>query len=579
MFGISKRVRINKILMLLFIIVTISFVVYRITIHADIYDEIINLSVSYRIAMGDIPFYHCWEAFQSGDVFMAPFIWIYMKIFRTTSGLILYSRIIYLLALLVVAFTCYQILKKHLINELAFLLSYIVLFFELYSLFYLWYDTVSIVFLLLGDNFLLYALESENKLNRSLAYCLAGFLHCCMVFAYPSFMFLAILIAIILFFLNIRWCEETISHSLFVVLLYAMGAFLFVFFFLLFLSLSVGLFNVYETLCIILSTRSANSLSILGIFRDIIVAYISTNQLLIPITVILMVLYFSALKKGKYTPFFLIGMIVLPVFNQVFIEKGPLMGLANYLSYIMLWCPFLYYLINHKNCFDRYFFNIFFLPSILSGILISLTTVYADIGPVKAWQACLPGALASLYYMIKIFSNIEFKCSNVSKLLLCIVIIELLVNSYSYIYLNQPYIRYDNVRVKDGLYWGIKINNGMESWLKIESLVKSYGKECDTVLAGGRLRPIYMISGLKPCVWSVEAPSYELEGNMQWDKAIEYFEYFGEYPDIIFVEPYEIINNDIGEILEDKYTLITSSIIGEFNIVVYKKTLLIEEGL
>ena len=199
---LSKETKAKKIFILLFVIITFVLLIYRISIHADIYDEIINLSISYRVAMGDVPFYNCWEAFQSGDIFMAPFIWLYVKIFKTTSGLILYSRIIYILVLAFLSFACFKMFQKHLDNEKAFLLSYVVLFFELYSLFYLWYDTISVIFLLLGCIFLVFALEMSDKKRKYVSFLLAGIIHCCMAFSYPSFSILAIVIALILFFVK-----------------------------------------------------------------------------------------------------------------------------------------------------------------------------------------------------------------------------------------------------------------------------------------------------------------------------------------------------------------------------------------
>lgn len=566
-----NRIELKKMYKILFIFITFILLIYRISLHADIYDEIINLDISYRIALGDIPFYNCWEAFQSGDVFMAPFLWIYLKVFNTTSGMILYSRLVYVGVLFLVMLLIYMLMKRHLSKEKAFFLSYIVLFFELYSLFYLWYDTVSVITLTIGCVFLVKSLEEKNKFKRSGLLILAGITHCCMAFSYPSFVLLALMMAAILLFLSLKRNDNDWVKSSLDVTCYAIGAIIVILLLLLYILINVDIKNFFETLTIITESRSATGTDILDIFKSMIVAYVSINKYLIPITVILGILYFKVLRKKSYIKYLIVGIIVLPIFNQLFIGENVYMGLANYLSYIMLWCPFLYFLIEEKEIFDVYLFDLFFIPALVTGFLISLTTVYSDIGPVKCWQACLPGALASLYYMIKLGQNLEWKVLKQTEILLHIIVVSLLINSYSYIYLNQPYITKENTRMTDGLYWGIKVNDAMENMLPIQNLVINNVEGCNTILAGSALRSIYLMTDLKPCTWSVEAPAYYVDGVWHWDYALKYFEYFEEYPDIMFLQPYEIENEEIKELLEEKYYLADEAVIGSYNIVVYKK--------
>lgn len=565
-----QRNRLKKLLFYLFIIITTVLLLYRISIHADIYDEIINLGVSYRIALGDIPFYNCWEAFQSGDIFMAPFIWIYIKIFHSTTGLILYCRFIYIAVLTCVSAITYCILKKYIKKSICFQLSYVIIFFNLYSLFYLWYDSVSVIFLLLGNLFLLSGLECVKKLQKLLLFFGAGIIHCCMAFSYPAFAILALGIAIILLGVSYNFYGKSYKQSFYNVFWYAFGALIFIALVLLYLQLTAGLSNVFSTLNLITQTRSANSFSILNILKDIIIAYVSANKYFIPVTIVVGIIYFCVLKNEKCTTLLLFSIIILPAFNQFFVGKNTLMGLANYLSYLALWCPFMYYLINEKRNIDKCMMYIFYIPSILSTILISTTTVYADIGPVKSWQASLPGALASLFFMVTLWKD-RPKGELYSSLSLKLVVLVLLANAFSYIYLNQPYITRENQRMPDGVYWGIKVNNAMESLLPIQNLVVRNRDGCKTVLAGGRLRSIYLMTNMKPCTWSVEVPSYYQDEKYKWDIAIKYFEYFDSYPDIMFIEPYEAEDAEIQDILNERYYLEQEEIIGDYDICIYKK--------
>lgn len=128
----------------------------------------------------------------------------------------------------------------------------------------------------------------------------------------------------------------------------------------------------------------------------------------------------------------------------------------------------------------------------------------------------------------------------------------------------------------DGLYWGIKVNDYMEDIIHLQNTVIVTSENCKTVLASSELRPIYMMTQMRPCVWSVEAPAYYMDEMFHWDYSITYFEYFNSYPDIMYLCDYEIEDNeDILNILEEKYQFIDKEYIMGKNILVYKKLSLV----
>ena len=572
-----RKVSVNEmnkgsILKLLFIVTTFGLLLYRVSLHADHYDEIINLSISYRIALGDIPFYNGWEAFQSGDIFMAPFLWIYIKLFQTTSGMILYARFVYILVLIFLALWCYGAIKRYMGRTNAFFLSYIIVFFQVYSLFYLWYDTVSIIFFCFGVITLLRAFQAETAIKHSCLMILAGVFHCFMAFSYPAFALLAIFLAVIVFYNSYRMNEKSIKSAFFDTFLYGVGAIFFVSVLLIYAQLAIGISDVFDTISIITSSRGTNRSSLLNIISDIVVSYVRVNKFFVPLTIVLGILYFRGLRDRRYRKSFFCALIILPVLNQIFLEKSTVMGLANYLSYLMLWCPFVYFMKKSKKKIDRLIFSFFYLPSVLSAICISLTTVYSEMGPIKCWQTCLMGALATLYFIIDILRSYKHSMKFDWQMLLPqIIVIALLFNAYSYIYLNQQYIRYGDERVADGLFWGIKVNESMAENIELQNLVIANSKGCETVLAGSALRTIYLMTDMRPFVWSVESPAYMKDGQVQWDYAIKYFDYFDEYPDIMFLEEWEIQNDDIQKILKNKYDLTDVVSVCGMDVHIYKK--------
>ena len=113
-----------------FVILTFTLLLYRITLHADVDDEIMNLSIAYRMTKGDIPFYHIQESYQLGAIFLAPFLWFYVKLTGGTTGIVLYSRLIYIAVLAICAILTYRSLQHYLKKGLAFFISYVIVFFE-----------------------------------------------------------------------------------------------------------------------------------------------------------------------------------------------------------------------------------------------------------------------------------------------------------------------------------------------------------------------------------------------------------------------------------------------------------------
>lgn len=463
-------------------------------------------------------------------------------------------------------------MKKYLDSLTAFLLSYVIVFFQLYSLFYLWYDTVSVIFFLLGDILLLNALENSNVMKKKLLFVGAGIAHCYMAFSYPSFILVAVSLGIILFIVSVRVYKVSIKESFLSVFWYGLGACAVILSLVIYFQSHVGLKTVFETFRTITSSRGANSLSFLDMVRDIIIAYLKVNKFLIPVTICLIILFLKSLKNKKFVQYFLVGVVVLPIFNQFFIGKNSLMGLANYLSYISLWCPFIYYLMKDKTRLDKTLLLIFYLPTLVSMIAITMTSLYAAEGPVKCWQACLPSSIATLYYLIIVWKQNSEKTKKGYIYLLGIVILTLLFNSYSYIYLNQPYISFSDTRMKHGLFAGIKVNEKMKKQLELQNYVNAHITNCDTILAGSSLRTIYLMTDLKPFVWGVQSPAYYIDNVLSWDRCIMYFEYFNEYPDIMFLEKHELDNEKIQQIIKERYRLCSKKTIASKKVYVYKKS-------
>lgn len=566
------RAKLTKLFYYSFIVVSFVLLLYRITLHADTHDEIINLNISYRYALGDIPFYHCWDAYQGGDIFLAPFLWIFTKVTGGTTGIVLYSRILYVGILVICAWLTYHVFKKYLDKRNAFFLSYVIVFFEFYSLFYLWYDSTALIFLLLGDLAIVKALDQCDTDKQRYCYLfLAGIAHCCMVIAYFAFIPMALGIAALIAFSAYKHYGRSMHSALKYVCAYAIGAVLIVVTLVIYLQVTVGIGNAFEVIGLITSDRGANAVNFWTLGWEIVKSYVRVNPSFVVITVLLLGCYRKVKKEAKWFGVLVAGIVVLPIVNQFLLPVSTIRGLPNYLSYIALWCIPLYFLIEKKEPIDRCLFYIFNIPVFFSAFLIPYVSLYGELGPTKSWQMCLPGALVSLYYIVRIWKETYHKKIERCNVVFMVVIATLILNSYTYNFLNEPLIEASDARMTEGIYWGIKVNPKMECMAEIEMWVNQYTEGCETILASKEIRSIYLMTDLKPCVRSTERATFEEEGMLTWAKSLEYFEYFGELPDLMILNVTDFSDPAIGNLLLENYTVLDNREIGEYHIFIYRK--------
>lgn len=88
---IKKRIE-QGICIVLFVLSVLA-VLKTIFVSLDM-DEGYALAVGYRLAMGERLFLDLWESHQLGGIFLAPFLWLYLKLAGTTDYLVIYARVI-----------------------------------------------------------------------------------------------------------------------------------------------------------------------------------------------------------------------------------------------------------------------------------------------------------------------------------------------------------------------------------------------------------------------------------------------------------------------------------------------------
>ena len=360
---------------ILFVAVTLAMLLYRISLAADRYDEIINLNISYAVSLGRVPLVEGREAFQWGDLFIAPFLYLFRKITGSTDGIVLFSRMLYFLSMCLVGVLVYNTFKKQFGRRTAFYLGYLCPFFQVHCLYYLWYDTVCIITLTV-TLLLLY-----NGMIRRKKYILyfAGISAAAMTLSYPTMGLMAVLFALLFFFDRIP-VRQRFACSL----TYCSGGVTVAALGMAFLYKYVGIRRCIGVLRGILASRSFNLGSLdspFSIFSDICNAFLSLNCFLIIPTVFLLWLFYKALSSRKYALFLVFGIVFFSFINSNYfapLVKINYKTVNNFLGYIALWAPLLYFIPPNHTKENKYIY-----------IYIYGCRPYSPASPSR-WERCTP---------------------------------------------------------------------------------------------------------------------------------------------------------------------------------------------
>ena len=168
------------------------------------YDGEYQIAMAYRLMKGDKLFLEMWEPHQTSAIFPAFLMWIYVKLFRTTTGIVLYLQICGIAIRGGIAVLLYRVLGRNLERPVAFgaALLYFMISPKDYAL--PEFANMQVWFSALLFCCLLKYLEKKKRFYLiSAAVCL-----CCEVLAYPSCAIVLLGVVIVLWvYSENRWLD------------------------------------------------------------------------------------------------------------------------------------------------------------------------------------------------------------------------------------------------------------------------------------------------------------------------------------------------------------------------------------
>lgn len=529
-------------LVLAIVLATIFFV--RIFYTINISDECFNIGEAYRMVLGQTSLVEIWDLFQTGDLFLVPFVWIFYTFTGSTDGIVLFVRLSYFIINLGLAVFLYKILSKRTDSLIAACIGLCTLTFAPFSLYYPWYDTFAVIFMLIGCLLLMYGAYAKKSKSKTVALVAAGIFHACMIYSYPT-MIIAIFVLFCIFvvlqykkYKNIKGvlndCKWYIAGAAGVLLIFLIYCLCVGFNNLFFLDSDIMSFNM---------SRRSVPYTFIGVLTAIQKTFVTLlNQMdtiALPTGVLIVFFVFSLIKKKNSKPLniiVLLGIVILPLLCNLTAES---VATINYMFYIFIWAPALCLYLKDKEHRETAKKLILFLwiPSLFSMIAVEFTAMN---GGIKTEFGCYAGAVAAFAILGMAAKEQDFKIPKTAiNIAVSSVVLLSLAASQTYLYWNNVF-QYSSIdectyRVESGIFKGIYAAPKDTMYEKMQDVLNSViDDEDETILCTDVTIYVYLFSSLKPCTAYLWRPYAKAEGEINdWSMTYEYFEKTGKTPDVI----------------------------------------------
>ena len=540
----------NKYLPILIInAVLVLAVIFRAFLCISVMDEVFNIGQALRSLQGNTFLVENWDYFQTGDSFLIPFIFVFCKITGSTEGIVIFSRIVFIVLQLLMGIFLYKILSRF-FDRISSLFAVVIYSTAVsFLLFYMWYDNWELFFRLIGLFLVFCAITSFDQKNAKKAYLMvfiAGIAHACMVFAYPTMIVLYVYVLAMLFFYKRK--QSAKAHNL-MALFYILGSALVFAVFMLYV-LKIGVRNLF----IFNSTMAEAGLSSTGregffslssmvektkaLIVENIVFYMFS---LVFFAVSILILYVFRKNKHKILMFcsvMLLGCIVLLLMTVFRVDS-----LNTLMTYLSLYTIPLYFLVRKESDRRRHFKDLIvflWISSFIAGVVYSMTALD---GAIKFSAGTRTGAIVTVLLLFEAIRMSEMKLDRKTAfgILASVLVVMNVFAVYSFSFDGlKPYEC--SAMIKSGIFKGIiDLPDNAKRYETVEKDLAEVIKDGDkTIACGPFAMEFYLMTDLKPDAANLWDPN-------NTELAFQYYKtYYGE-PDII------VLHDSAGDITSPEF--------------------------
>jgi hypothetical protein len=512
-------------------------------------DEVFNIGQALRSLQGNTFLVENWDYFQTGDSFLIPFIFVFCKITGSTEGIVLFSRIVFIVLQLLMGILLYKILSRF-FDRMSSLFAVVIYSTAVsFLLFYMWYDNWELFFRLIGLFLVFGAVTSFDQKTVKKAYIMvfiAGISHACMVFAYPTMIVLYVYVLALIFFYRRK--QSAKAHNL-MALFYILGSALVFAVFMLYV-LKIGVRNLF----IFNSTMAEAGLSSTGregffslssmvektkaLIVENIVFYMFS---LVFFAVSILILYVFRKNKHKILMFcsvMLLGCIVLLLMTVFRVDS-----LNTLMTYLSLYTIPLYFLVRKESDRRRHFKDLIvflWISSFIAGVVYSMTALD---GAIKFSAGTRTGAIVTVLLLFEAIRMSEMKSDRktVFGILASAMVVMNVFALYSFSFDGIKPLEC-TARIRTGIYKGIiDLPDNAKRYETVEKDLAEVIKDGDkTIACGPFAMEFYLMTDLKPDAANLWDPN-------NTELAFQYYKtYYGE-PDII------VLHDSAGDITSPEF--------------------------
>ena len=552
----SKRI----IPILIFNAVLVVLAIIRAGLCITITDEVFNIGQSFRTIQGNAFLVENWDYFQTGDSFLTPFLFVFYKITGSTEGIVLFSRIVFIVLQILLSVFIYKILSKFFERISALFAVLIYTTAVSFLLFYMWYDNWEIFFRLIGLFLVFYvisSLEQESSKKSCLLVFLAGISHACMVFAYPTMILLYVYVLAVIFFYRRK--QSSKAHNL-MALFYILGsALVFMAFVLYMLKIGIGnlfIFNSTMAEAGLSSTGRDGFFSLASIIEKTKALFVE-NFIFYLFSLVLLVfdlLILYVFRKNKHRTIIFCSVMVFGCLFLLLITVFRVDSLNTLMTYLSFYTIPLYLLVRKEFDKKRHYKDlviILWISSFVAGFVYSMTALN---GAIKFSAGARTGAIVTVLLLFEVIKKCDMRidCKTVFGMLASIMMILNIFALYSFSFEGtKPYNC--NTLIRSGIYKGIfDVPESSKRYETVEKDLADMITEGDkTIGCGPYAMEFYLMSDLKPNAANLWDPN-NMELTFQYYKT-----YYGE-PDIIVLHDSagDVTSPEFLEFVEENYTLV-----------------------
>jgi len=536
----------KKLIIFFTIVVAIVLSLIRAFFGADLTDEALYIAEPFIVIQGATPYVSDWFQSAGFALISSPVIRLFLSFNSSTSGIVLFTRIAFVVFKFMVCLIAFLLIKKHFTSEISILFLLPIFLISPHSIANFSYNTLSLFFLFL-ENILIFSSFMEKNSIKKIFYSLfSGILSALCAFIYPSQIIQCVIMLIIILYISIVFRRKS-----FFVLSYIAGGLMTATVLIAYLSVQAGGTDGLMYCLNSMINKSAYAelvnYNVFALLRDHLFKTLTDLKIffIFLIFTILLICYSNQKKTSGNNRIFNSENIVLYLFvfstfcliiTFIFYCRDKIFNSYIYLIVSFFIIPFLLFFVK----LEKQKFQLIFIIIWISSACSTLIAGFSYGGIINRYYFLIAGSsLIILFAQPFLFKNIQLNAlpKYYFPRIFCLILSLFSVfGYYGYIY-REDILPKLNHKIEYGAYSGIYTTSEKAlAIIEVEKNIRNLTTAEDTVLFMDWVPFGYFMTDAKACAPSTTDMMAYTYGMNSPQIMYDYFQFINKIPDkIIYV--------------------------------------------